>query len=160
MPSTTNANDTYILFELAGTTYGIKSEEVRHNEMLEQITPVPNATPFLEGVVFSRGQVIPAINLRLRFGFPREPHTMKTRLLVLQASNRSVGLIVDSAREFRVIPQQSIQPADSAISGTTSQFLLGIANLKDRMALLLNVETTLKLLETETPTEQGLVATV
>ena len=80
----TNA-DSYILFELTGTTYGLRSQEVKHMELVEQITPVPNAPAFVEGVVFSRGQVIPAINLRMRFGFPRQEHTARSRLIVVDA---------------------------------------------------------------------------
>ena len=73
---------TYILFSLAGTTYALRSEQVLHMEMLEHVTPVPNAPAFVEGVVFSRGQVVPVINLRARFGFERIDSTLRTRLLV------------------------------------------------------------------------------
>lgn len=150
MPETPQKTETYILFELAGTTYGVKSREVLHMEMIDQITPVPNARAFLEGVVFSRGQVIPAVNLRVRFGFPKQEHTLKSRLLVVQAAKRSVGLIVDSARQFQVIPHSAIQDADSAVTGATARFLSGVATLGDRLVLLLDLQTTLKILESET----------
>ena len=143
-------NETYILFDLAGTTYGVKSRDVLHMEMIEQITPVPNAREFVEGVVFSRGQVIPAVNLRVCFGFPRQQHTLKTRLLVVQSVKRSIGLIVDSAREFRSSPTASIQTPDSAISGSTGRFLSGIANLGERLVLLVDLQTTIQILERET----------
>src|SRR5688500_20329829 len=103
MKPATQDLESYILFELSGTNYGVKSRDVLHMEMLDQVTPVPNAPPFVDGVVFSRGKVIPAVNLRVRFGFPRQPHTLRTRLLVVQSGDRAVGLIVDSAREFRNI---------------------------------------------------------
>ena len=61
----------YVLFELAGSVYGIPSQTVQHIEMFEHVTLVPNANPAIDGVVFSRGQVIPALNLRARFGFAR-----------------------------------------------------------------------------------------
>ena len=51
----------------------LRSREVAHVEMVDQVTAVPNATAFLDGVVFSRGQVVPAINMRARFGFERAP---------------------------------------------------------------------------------------
>lgn len=56
-------SDSYVLFELTGTFYGIPSQLVQQMEMVEHITPVPNAPTFVEGVVFVRGQVIPAMNL-------------------------------------------------------------------------------------------------
>src|SRR6476619_6186037 len=100
----------FILFELAGTTYGVRSQSVQQVELVEQITPVPNAPSAVEGVVFSRGQVIPVINLRARFGFELIPHDLRTRLIVIHTNNRVVGLIVDSAREFISIDSSIIQP--------------------------------------------------
>ena len=74
----------YILFTVAGTTYALPSGEVRHMEMIEDITRVPNAPAFVDGVVFSRGQVVPVVNLRARFGFERAPFDLRTRLIVVQ----------------------------------------------------------------------------
>lgn len=145
----TQETDTYILFEIAETTYGVKSRDVLHVEMLEQVTPVPNAPPFVDGVVFSRGNVIPAVNLRRRFGFPEIPRTLRTRLLVVQAGIRAVGLVVDSARQFKSISAQSIQPPDAAVTGLSGRFLTGIATFGDRLVLLLDLNATLKLLEVE-----------
>jgi purine-binding chemotaxis protein CheW len=130
----------------------MRTREVLHIEMLDQITPVPNAPPFVDGVVFSRGQVIPAVNLRVRFGFAREPHTLRTRLLVVQAEKRAAGLIVDSAREFRTIPGEVIQPPDAAISGLSGKFLSGIATFDDRLILLLDLAAVMELIQTEVPT--------
>src|SRR5688572_29671132 len=103
-------NDTYILFEIAGTTYGIPSQNVRQIEMIEHITPLPNAPKFVEGVVFTRGEVIPAVNLRRRFGFEAVPRNTRSRLIVTSHNGRVVGLIVDSAREFTNIGSEAIQP--------------------------------------------------
>src|SRR5215475_11659370 len=98
----------YVIFELAGTNYGIPSSQVRHIDMFEHVTLVPNANPAIDGVVFSRGQVIPALNLRARFGFPRETSTLRTRIVFTTIHDRTVGLIVDTAREFRNIPADTI----------------------------------------------------
>jgi purine-binding chemotaxis protein CheW len=138
-------SETYVLFELAGTTYGLRTTDVQHMEMLEHITPVPNASAAVEGIVFSRGQVIPAVNLRVRFGLPREPHTLRSRLIVVQVQQRLVGLIVDAAREFSAIPDDAIRPIQDAIAGMEGNYLKGIATMGDRLVLLLDIETTLNL---------------
>ena len=54
-----NTSAPYVLFELAGSLYGVHSRDVRHVEMLDHVTPVPNTAPSLEGLVFSRGRVVP-----------------------------------------------------------------------------------------------------
>jgi purine-binding chemotaxis protein CheW len=129
----------FILFELSGTTYAVPAGLVQQMEMVERITPVPNAPPFVDGVVFARGQVVPALNLRVRFGFERIPYDLRTRLVVLADGGRTVGLIVDSAREFLSIPTASIQPPPDAVSGLSGRYLAGIANVDDRLILILEV---------------------
>ena len=135
--------ESYILFTIAGTAYALRTRDVAHVEMVEQITGVPNAAHFVEGVVFSRGQVVPALNLRARFGFQRIPHDLRTRLLVAQCDGRSVGLIVDSAREFMAIPSSAVQPPNQALAGISGQYVEGIANLDDRLILILSLPAVL-----------------
>jgi purine-binding chemotaxis protein CheW len=137
--------ETYILFELAGSAYGVRSREVLHIELLEHITPVPNTAAAVEGVVFSRGQVIPALNLRARFGFPRAPHTPRTRLIFLKAEQRIVALIVDSAREFRAIPTDAIRPIEETLTGVNGNYVRGVATVGERLVLLLDIASVLKL---------------
>jgi purine-binding chemotaxis protein CheW len=132
-------SEPFILFEIAGSVYGLRSRDVRHIEMAEEITPVPNASPFVEGVIFSRGQVIPALNLRLRFGFEKIPYDLRTRLLVIQAEGRIVGLLVDSAREFISIPSDAIRPPHETIVGLSGKYLEGIATLGERIVLILDL---------------------
>ena len=61
--------DKYILFSVAGTSYALSTDRIAHIELVEQVTRVPNAPHFVDGVVFSRGEVVPAVSLRARFGF-------------------------------------------------------------------------------------------
>lgn len=135
--------DQFIVFELAGTFYALPSERVAHVELVEDVTRVPNAPHFVDGVVFSRGAVVPAVSLRARFGFEREPYTSRTRLLVVHVASRTVGLIVDSAREFLKIPADIIKPPSDAISGLSGRYLEGIATLGGRMILVLNIDAVL-----------------
>jgi chemotaxis signal transduction protein len=133
------ATRTYILLNVAGTTYALRSHEVRHMEMVDQVTVVPNAPPFVEGVVFSRGQVVPVVNLRVRFGFERVARDLRTRLLVVEAAGRTIGLLADAAREFVPIPDSSIRPPSEAIGGLSGNYLDGVATLGERIVLILNL---------------------
>jgi len=131
--------DHFILFMVAGTTYALPSHEVAHVEMVEQITRVPNAPAFVDGVVFSRGQVVPAVNLRARFGFERATADIKTRLLVVQSGGRSIGLLVDECREFMMIPAAAIHPPGETLAGIGGRYIAGIATIGDRMVVVLKV---------------------
>ena len=135
----------FILFELAGTTYGVRSRFVQQIEMIDDIASVPNAHPAVEGVVLVRGQVIPALNLRARFGFERIERELRSRLVVINTGMRVVGLVVDTAREFLKIPAESIGPPPEALTGLSGHYLEGIATLDERMILILNLEAVLDL---------------
>ncbi len=138
----------YILFSVAGTTYALPSADVRHIEMVENVTRVPNAPPFVDGAVFSRGQVVPAVNLRARFGFERIPYDLRTRLLVVHAGDRTVGLIADEGREFVAIPDSAIQPPHEGLTGLSASYVGAIATVAGRMILILNLEQLLTVTDT------------
>ena len=135
----------FILFELAGTTYGVRSRFVQQIEMIDDVATVPNAHPAVEGVVLVRGQVIPALNLRTRFGFDRIERDLRSRLVVINSGTRVVGLVVDTAREFLKIPVGSIEPPPEALTGLSGHYIEGIATIKDRPILVLNLDAVLDL---------------
>jgi purine-binding chemotaxis protein CheW len=139
---------TYILFSVAGTTYALPSGEVRHMEMIEDITRVPNAPSFVDGVVFSRGQVVPVVNLRVRFGFERAPYDLRSRLIVVQSDARLIGLVADSAREFVNIPADAIQPPHEALAGMSGRYVEGVASIGGRLILTLDLSRILNSAET------------
>jgi purine-binding chemotaxis protein CheW len=139
--------NTFIVLTVAGTTYAVRSHEVQHMEMVEHVTRVPNAAPFVDGVVFSRGQVVPAINLRARFGFERTPYDVRTRLVIVNSGGRSVGLVADDAREFLRLPENAVSPPQESLSALSSQYVDGIASLNGRLILVLNLTNLLNFSE-------------
>jgi purine-binding chemotaxis protein CheW len=140
MTNTRNDDESFVLLELAGTTYGVRSRFVQQMEMIEHITPVPNAPPAVDGVVLARGQVIPALNLRVRFGFEKAPYDLRSRLVVVNTGGRTVGLIVDTSREFIRFPEAVIEPPPEAITGLSGKYLEGIATVKGRLILVLDLD--------------------
>ena len=138
-------SETYVLFELSKVLYAIPSTSVQHIEMLEHVTLVPNAHRAIDGVVFSRGQVIPALNLRVRFGFPRTDPDMRTRVVFAQTQQRIVGLVVDSAREFRKIPATAVRPIEQALTGVAGNYLKGLTTIDNRLILILDLDAVLNL---------------
>jgi len=145
--------ESYVLFELAGSVYGIPSRNVQHIEMFERATPVPNANPTIDGVVFSRGQVIPALNLRLRFGFPRENATIRTRIIFITVHDRTVGLIVDTAREFRNLPVNNIGPIEETLTGVNGRYLKAVTHVGGRLVLILDMEAVLNVDDVQLPSD-------
>lgn len=137
----------YIVFELGDSSYGLRSEDVLHLEALDHVTPVPNTAAAVAGVVFSRGEVLPALDLRRRFGLPAAPTTPQSRLIFIHAHQRRVALIVDRAREFRSIPESSIRPLAGNLHGIEGNYVLGHAKIGDKLILLLDLARVLTLEE-------------
>ncbi|HKR22706.1 MAG TPA: chemotaxis protein CheW [Pyrinomonadaceae bacterium] len=146
----------FILFELAGTTYGVRSRSVQQIEMIDDVASVPNAHPAVEGVALVRGQVIPALNLRTRFGFDRIERSLRSRLVVINTGSRVVGMIVDTAREFIKISPESIEQPPEALTGLSGKYLEGVATIGERPVLILNLDAVLDLdYELEAAVEQS-----
>lgn len=135
----------FILFEISRTTYGVRSRFVQQIEMINDVASVPNAHPAVEGVVLVRGQIIPALNLRTRFGFEKIKRDLRSRLVVINTEKRVVGLVVDTAREFIKISTDSIEPPPEALTGLSGHYLEGVATIGERMILILNLDAVLDL---------------
>ena len=116
-------------------------------EMIDDITRVPNAPSFIDGVVFSRGQVVPVVNLRARFGFERAAFDLRSRLIVVQTGSRLIGLVADAAREFVAIPPDLVQPPNEALAGMSGRYVEGIASMGDRLILILSLDRVLNFAE-------------
>lgn len=138
MKTSASGRDSYILFELAGATYALRSDDIQQLEMVPEPTPVPNAPPFVEGVISIRGQVVPVLSLRARFGFPKAPYDLRTRLVIVRAHGRTVGLVVDAAREFATIPDDTLLPVPEGVTGLSGRYLRGMAPRGDRLILVLD----------------------
>lgn len=139
-----NTKEAFILFEVAGTTYGVRSSNVQQIEMIEKITPVPNTPAYIDGVMFSRGDVIPVVNLRSRFGLKKIDYDIKTRVIVVRNGERSAGIIADSAKEYVNLPAESVQGVPEFFNESDSKWLEGIAKTSERTILICNIRELLK----------------
>jgi purine-binding chemotaxis protein CheW len=129
----------YILFKVADATYAIHSDLVQQVGMLENMTRIPNAPNFVEGVLYVRGKVVPIVNLRVRFGMEKAAYDVYSRLLVITLGNRSLGLAVDSAREFVYLDLDLVQPPPESLAGPGVEYLEGVYLMDDRLILLVNL---------------------
>lgn len=143
--ATDGARESYVLCEVAGATYAVRSADIEQLEMVGSLTPVPNAPAFVEGVTSIRGRVIPAVNLRVRFGFPRVAPDLRARIVVVRSGSRSVGLMVDSAREFASIATEQVQPPPDALTEDSTRYLQGVAHVGDRLVLVIDVSELLEI---------------
>jgi len=129
-----------IIFKLKSEEYGVDVKQVKSIERMEHITRVPNTPPFVKGVINLRGVVIPIIDLRSRFGFDQKEYGEATRIIIVNVEEMEVGLIVDAANDVIDIPLSAIEPPPKVVGGVESVYLRGVAKLKTRLLILLNLD--------------------
>jgi len=132
--------DQIVVFQLAEQTYGIDIASVYEIIRMEKITRVPRTPHFVEGVINLRGKIIPVIDLCKRFNLPLAERTGASRIIVVDVSGNTIGMIVDAVSEVLRLPLESIEPPPPMIHGIESAYLRGIAILDSRLVILLNLE--------------------
>lgn len=134
-----------VVFSLASEQYGIRINQVQEINRLSKITKVPRAPHYVEGVVNLRGEVIPVIDLRKRFELESNEHNQFTRIIVSDIHNKKVGIIVDAVLEVLRVGKTRIEsPPDICETQGSERFLDGIANLQERMIMMINLENLLQ----------------
>ena len=142
-PGTEN-DGKYLTFQLAEEGYGIGILKVREIIGMLPVTPVPQTPMFLKGVINLRGQVIPVVDLRLKFGLPEEEYTERTSIIVVEvkglSANIPIGIVVDTVSEVITIQAREIEPPPAFGSTIDTNFILGMAKTGDGVKILLNID--------------------
>lgn len=131
------------MFDLARESYGVDINRVREIIRMQEVTHVPDAPAFVEGVMNLRGCVIPVVDLRRRFGLTMSDKTDDSRVVVIDIAGDGIGVIVDAVTEVLRIPESSVAPTSSVITTEDSFYIEGIAKLEERLLILLDVERAL-----------------
>ena len=105
-----------------------------------EITRVPRAPEFVEGVINLRGKVIPIIDLRRRFGLVSKTHDKNTRIIVIEINNIIVGFVVDAVSEVLRIPASTVEPPPPVVAGVDSDYISGVGKLQDRLLIMLDLD--------------------
>lgn len=128
-----------VCFRLGGEEYGVDIGGVQEINRMMPITRVPRAPAFMKGVINLRGQLIPIVDLRQRFGMaPVEP-TKATRIVVVEIGHSRVGLIVDGVSEVLKIPIEHIEAAPNMMTDVQGGYIRGVGKSGERLIVLLEL---------------------
>ncbi len=114
-----------------------------------EVTRVPNAPEYVDGVINLRGKVIPIIDLRRRFGMPRKEKDKNSRIIVVELAGKVLGFVVDAVSEVLRIPGSVTEPPPSIIAGIKAEYITAIGKLENRLLILLDLERVLTVDEHE-----------
>ena len=132
-----------VTFRIGEEEFGVDILSVQEIIRLMQITMVPHAAAFIEGVINLRGKVIPVVNMRTRFNLPAVEHDGNTRIVVMEFNQKIVGFLVDGVSEVLRIPASTVEPAPPVVCGIGSEYIRGVGKLEDRLLILLDLDTLL-----------------
>ena len=131
-------------FRIGRETFGLPIAMVREIVRVPEITNVPNAREYIEGVINLRGRIIPVVDLRKRFGDKAVEPSKKNRIIVVEMENRAVGLLVHSASEVLRIPPTEIEAPQNVFQEGEMNYITGVGKLKGRLVILLDLTRVLQ----------------
>jgi purine-binding chemotaxis protein CheW len=129
-----------ISFMVGDEEYGLDILRVKEVIRVREITRLPKAPSFVKGIINLRGDVIPIIDLRDKFGLPAQEQTADTRVIVVDVEGKLVGMVVDSASQVVRIPADQIDPPPPIVGGLSAEFVRGVGKMEDRLIILLDID--------------------
>ncbi|RJQ21756.1 MAG: chemotaxis protein CheW [Nitrospiraceae bacterium] len=129
-----------VSFTLEKEEYAVDILKVQEINRITEITKVPNAPDYVEGVINLRGKVIPVIHLRKKFGLYHKDSDDSSRIIIMDINGITYGIIVDSVSEVLRIPAGTVEPAPPMAATMSSRFIQGIAKLENRLIILIDID--------------------
>jgi len=124
-----------VVFSLEREHYGLDTTKVKEIARMEEVTPIPRVPSYIEGVLNLRGQILPIVCLRKRLALPPRQETTTTRIVIVDAEDLKVGLIVDAVTEVSDITNAVVTPAPHL---ATSSFVTGVCQHGEALVSLLD----------------------
>ena len=134
-----------VVFGLGDEEFGVDIIQVQEIVRLQEVTKIPNAPAFVEGIVNLRGKVIPLIDLRKRFGFANVEHDDESRIIVTSFNENLIGIIVDNVSEVIRLQEEQIEPPPNIVAGVGREYIQGVGKVEDRLVVLLELDRILNL---------------
>lgn len=130
----------YVTFRLAEETYGLNVMQIQEVLRYTEIAPVPGAPDYVLGIINLRGNVVTVIDTRRRFGLPDGEITDSTRIVVLEAEEQVIGIMVDAVAEVIYIRQSEIESAPNVGNEESARFIHGVCNREGELVILVAFE--------------------
>lgn len=130
----------WVTFRLSGETYGVNVMQVQEVLRYTEIAPVPGAPDYVLGIINLRGNVVTVLDTRNRFSLNTGEVTDATRIVIVEAEEHVVGLLVDSVAEVVYLRQSEIENPPNAGHEESARFIQGVCNKNDELLILVELE--------------------
>lgn len=136
----------HLVFRLNNNEFGIDINKI--TTIIEKdmnIARVPKLPAYLKGVINLRGEIIPVISLRNRFGLPDDVYDEDTRIIIIKLEDFSAGIIVDSVAEVIELSDETTENIANITGEHSADYITGVGKVNDRIITLLNLEKLISL---------------
>lgn len=137
------AENQFVIFRLGDEKYAVDILNVGGISEYREMTKVPNAPAFIDGIINLRGDIIPIVNLKKRFNIAEKQADSDTRIIINNIKGKDIGFIVDEASQVIKIDDADIEEAPEIIKGADRQYISGVGKVNDQIVILLNLEKVL-----------------
>lgn len=131
-----------VTFHLETEEFGVDIGRVQEIIRVGQITVVPNAPEFIRGVINLRGKIIPVLDLRKRLALPETPFDKNSRIIVVEAGPKVLGLLVDRVSQVIRMPAASVDAPPDEIEESRA-FVRGIGKIDSRLIMIMELDRVL-----------------
>jgi len=137
---TTGDSRELLTFTLGSEEYGIDILKVQEIRGYEAVTTIANAPEFIKGVINLRGIIVPIVDMRIKFKLDKVTYDETTVVIILNVSNRVVGMVVDGVSDVTTLKADEIKAAPEFGASLDTKFLQGLGTADERMIILVDIE--------------------
>ena len=136
-----------VAFNISTEVFGVDILKMQEINRMVEITKVPQAPHYVEGVINLRGKVIPIVDLRRRFNMESKEHDKNTRILVVDINSNILGMVVDAVSQVLRFPVSSIESPPEIVTGIDSDYIKGVVKLEDQLLIHLDLSKVIDMTE-------------
>ncbi|AEV68542.1 chemotaxis protein CheW [Acetivibrio clariflavus] len=130
----------YVVFLLDKENYGVEIHSVTTIEKMLPYARVPKTPDYIKGVINLRGEIVPIMDIRTRFGMEAREETEETRIIIIKINDVSFGIIVDEVDEVLTLNEEAIENVSNFTNDVSMDYILGVGKIDGRIVTLLNIE--------------------
>ncbi len=136
---TERANNRFLTFYLEDEVYGVNIGDVKEIIAMMKTTPVPKTPKFIKGVMNLRGNIIPVVDMRIKFDMPEVEPQMYTAIVIVTIEGKNIGFIVDKVEEVVNVEDENISPPPEFGSQIDTRFIRNMARQKNKVVMILDL---------------------
>lgn len=137
---TKSAAGEYLTFLLGTEEYGLEILKVQEIRGYDAVTQIANTPVYIKGVINLRGQIVPIVDLRIKFHLGKVEYDEFTVVIILHLAGRVIGIVVDGVSDVMALKEEQIRDVPSLVTSIDTKYIVGLATVESKMLILVDIE--------------------